>query len=284
MRLRGSSGRNDNADYRQRISLTKGVRAMKDELLLVHSKENPEAFSLLYQRYRVLLHRAAMKILDDVAEAEDVVQEAFMKMYMHALQFEDRGQRSFHSWAYRITINIAITYYRNRIRQRLYSWRDNVGSESDTIATREAHERVDFSLNVKDVLGCLIPSLRRVVEKYYLEDKSYEEIIAEEKISLPTLKMRLFRARKELQQFVQKNGSRKQEEPSCKMNIIERDIEILPIPSRVVRILRQERGVSTVGDIVSLGRDRLIMTRGLDIQAVSSIEHALRQHKLILQD
>lgn len=257
---------------------------LSDEFVLAHSKENPEAFPLLYQRYGVLLHREAMKILGDAAEAEDVVQEAFMKMYMHALQFEDRGQRSFHNWAYRITINIAINHYRNLMRQRLCFWRDTIGSESDTIAAREAHERVYFSLNVKDVLGCLIPSLRRVVQKYYLEDKSYEEIIAEEKISLPTLKMRLFRARKELQQIVQKNGSREQEEPSCKMNIIERDIEILLIPSRVVRILRQERGISTVGDIVSLGRDRLIMTRGLDIQAVSSIEHALRQHKLILRD
>jgi|SRR3989338_440150 len=171
---------------------------MKDEDILRASQNEPAIFEILVERYQEPLLRAALRVVRRREEAEDIVQEAFVKMYRYAGKFEKLDGIEFKSWAYKIAINTAITHYRKLKR----------GSEvlaEDPAIFQEAGDdlvesRFSFAADAKAAVARALEQmpehLRSVLHRYYLEDKSYRTIAEEEKISIPTLKMRLFRAKK----------------------------------------------------------------------------------------
>src|SRR3989344_85216 len=126
-----------------------GPQEMKDQDILRASLAEPALFAILVEKYHDPLYRAAFKIVRNPEESEDIVQEAFVKMYKNAEKFQKLEGIEFKSWAYKVTINNAITHYR-----------------------------------------------KLVLASYYFGDKSYQTIAKEEEISIPTLKMRLFRAKR----------------------------------------------------------------------------------------
>src|SRR3989339_2188792 len=84
----------------------------KDEALLVASQEYPDLFSILVDRYQAAFLRFAGRILNSKEEAEDIVQESFLKIYRHADQLRSSPDSKFKSWAYKIVFNTAFTHYR----------------------------------------------------------------------------------------------------------------------------------------------------------------------------
>ncbi|OHA00506.1 MAG: hypothetical protein A3C07_01500 [Candidatus Sungbacteria bacterium RIFCSPHIGHO2_02_FULL_47_11] len=170
---------------------------LKDEAVLALSLGEPAAFSILVERYQSPLFRAAFKIVKSREEAEDIVQESFVKIYKNADKFEKLEGIEFKSWAYKVTINTAITHYRKLKRGEFLAEDPSVFQEND-----EEPWEARFSLAtdaravVARILEKMPPHLRSVLHRYYMEDKSYQTIAKEENISIPTLKMRLFRAKK----------------------------------------------------------------------------------------
>ena len=154
-------------------------------------------FEMLVERYQEPLLRAALRVVRGREEAEDIVQEAFVKIYKNAGKFEKYEGIEFKSWAYKITINTAITHYR-RLKRGEFLTDDPAMFEA--IDEEAPDTRYSFAADAKAVVaGALakMPShLKSVLRRYYLEDKSYRVIAEEEEISIPTLKMRLFRAKK----------------------------------------------------------------------------------------
>src|SRR3989344_7314749 len=94
---------------------------MKDEDILRASQNEPAIFEILVERYQEPLLRAALRVVRRREEAEDIVQEAFVKMYKNADKFEKLDGIEFKSWAYKIAINTAITHYRKLKRGELLS-------------------------------------------------------------------------------------------------------------------------------------------------------------------
>lgn len=170
---------------------------MKDEDILRVSLGEPAAFELLVEKYQEPLLRAAMRIVRNQPEAEDIMQEAFVKMYKNAEKFQKYEGIEFKSWAYKVTINTAITHYRKLKKGEFLSEDPAVFEEPEgEFADARFSAAVDAKAEVGKVLGDMPDHLRTVLERYYLEDKSYKMIADEEDISIPTLKMRLFRAKK----------------------------------------------------------------------------------------
>lgn len=170
---------------------------MKDEDILRASQHEPAMFEMLVERYQEPLLRAAMRVVRGREEAEDIVQEAFVKIYKNAGKFEKYDGIEFKSWAYKIAINTAITHYRKLRRGEFLTDDPAIYEQIDEEAP---DTRYSFAADAKSaVAGALaqMPAhLQSVLRRYYLEDKSYRVIAAEENISIPTLKMRLFRAKK----------------------------------------------------------------------------------------
>ena len=143
--------------------------------------------------------RAAWRVVRSREEAEDVVQEAFVKMYKNAGKFEKLAGIEFKSWAYKVTINTAITHYRKLRRGEFLSEDPSIyqeaGGEEKSLDSKLLLT-MDAKAAVSTVLAKMPPHLKIVLERYYFEDKSYQTIAKEENISIPTLKMRLFRAKR----------------------------------------------------------------------------------------
>jgi RNA polymerase sigma-70 factor (ECF subfamily) len=93
-----------------------------------------EAFRVLVERYSRSLFRMAFRMTGRAADAEDVVQETFLKAYRQMGQFDDRA--SFGTWLYRIGMNCALDVVRARGRRNeLAPQRDEDGSQPDPLLT-----------------------------------------------------------------------------------------------------------------------------------------------------
>ncbi len=178
-------------------SSSQKLEEMKDEEILRASLDEPALFEILVEKYHAPLARAAMRIVRNPEEAEDIVQESFVKMYKNAEKFEKLDGIEFKSWAYKVTINTAITHYR-KLKRGEFLAEDPLLFQEPEIETAEARLSlsVDSKAAVATVMNQMPVHLSSVLKSYYLDDKSYKTIAYEEKISIPTLKMRLFRAKK----------------------------------------------------------------------------------------
>lgn len=181
-----------------------GLEKRKDEEILVLSVKNPGLFGILVDRHQKAFLRAANKIVNHSEESEDVVQEAFVKIYRHADRFEEREGASFKSWAYKIVINTALTHYKKlKIIQKSEEYAD-YNFYGDVIENNTEME-IDMKIMVSKILKDMPVQLRAVLKKYYLEDKSQKDIALEENISVTAVKMRLFRAKKFLKKLLEIN-------------------------------------------------------------------------------
>ncbi|MEK7649728.1 MAG: RNA polymerase sigma factor [Patescibacteria group bacterium] len=173
----------------------------RDEEVLLASLDDPGQFSLLVEKYQRPFLRVAYGVVRNPQEAEDIVQEAFCDIYRNATKFKKQEGASFKSWAYRVVLNKAISHYRKLKRER----------ERFTLLEPDHYENLgvdevlstalDQKMTAEKMLDRLPADLRRVVEAYYIEDKSYADIAREEKMSLSTLKMRLFRAKRMMKEL-----------------------------------------------------------------------------------
>lgn len=177
---------------------------MRDEEILRASQKEPAIFELLVEKYQAPLMRAAWRVVRNKEEAEDIVQEAFVKMYKKADKFEKLEGINFSSWAYKVTINTAITHYRKLKKGEVLAEDPGVYEKPYEGGAVEDHIAVtaDARHVVAKVLEDMPPHLKTVLHSYYFGDKSYQTIAAEEEISIPTLKMRLFRAKKVLKKLL----------------------------------------------------------------------------------
>ena len=170
---------------------------MKDEEILQASLKEPALFEILVEKYHDPLMRAAWRVVRGREEAEDIVQEAFVKMYKNAHKFEKYEGIEFKSWAYKVTINTAITHYRKLKRGEFLSEDPSIYQEAGgELTDSRIFSKTDAHTAVADTIAQMPEHLRTVLERYYMEDKSYRTIADEEGISISTLKMRLFRAKK----------------------------------------------------------------------------------------
>lgn len=184
-------------------AVRKPETAIPDEAILRSSQQQPALFGLLVDRYQAPFLRLAQRVVRERTEAEDVVQEAFIKIYRYAKSFQHGSDHKFSSWAYKIVLNTAITHY-HKVRKKEWSMPEDVDPTINEARTqfREAALDRETEEAVRSVLGMLPEELSALLRAYYIEDKSYRTIAAEGGISIGALKMKLFRARKLFRKFL----------------------------------------------------------------------------------
>lgn len=183
------------SDY---LSPKENADEMADEDILAASVAHPSLFALLVRKYEEPFMRKARSIVHNEAAAEDIVQEAFTKIYLNAKKFKTVEGASFSSWGYRILINTALTQYTRRKR------RGEVVVELDeeiwnlipdkTLRQFEKRELMD---EVSSVLSRMSPVFAKALTSFFLEGKSQEEMADAEGVSVGAIKTRVHRAKKE---------------------------------------------------------------------------------------
>jgi len=153
-------------------------------------------YALLVDRYKDLTFTIAYRILGNHEDAEEVVQDAFLKAFNGLATF--RQQARFSTWLYRIVYNTAISRKRRKgIRQRSLEEMPVF----DKIAEDQGDEE-DQGILLEKALQQLPDDEKTLVTLYYLNESSIEDIHAITGLSKANVKIKLFRVRKKLQVLV----------------------------------------------------------------------------------
>jgi len=159
-------------------------------------------FSLLVYRYNDRAFTLALRIIGNRETAEEVVQDAFLKVFRGIPGF--RGESAFGTWFYRILYNCCLT--RNRKRgDVLMDIHDLPGGEPalDEPLIDQLLEERELNAIVSEAVDALPAHLRSVVALYYIEELTYEQVAEVMDMPLGTVKTHLFRARKRLKECLQ---------------------------------------------------------------------------------
>jgi RNA polymerase sigma-70 factor (ECF subfamily) len=163
------------------------------------------AFSELLRRYEGKIFRLALHITQNREDAEDVLQETFLKAYEHLDQFQ--GQSKFYTWIVRIAVNQALMKLRKRKSDRSVSLDDTIDTGEDTVAREIAgwdenpeqqYSREELSRILGGAVEDLAPIYRAVFVLRDIDELSTEETADALGLSVPAVKSRLLRARLQL--------------------------------------------------------------------------------------
>ena len=179
-----------------------------DNELAVLAIANSFYFTEIVERYEQPLSRYIKRLgYFDEAEVEDVLQNAFLKVYKNLNAYN--YQLKFSSWIYRITHNVTMDYLRKKtVRPEGHYARvdeEFIDRIAGDIATDTAALDLESSSAISAGVGTLKEKYRDPVILYYFEDKSYEEISDILKIPPNTVATRLRRAREMLGKIINRN-------------------------------------------------------------------------------
>lgn len=174
------------------------TKDFSDEQILAQSLQHPSLYALLVRKYEEAFLRKAMSIVHSKEEAEDIVQEAFTKIYMNAAKFKKQDGAQFSSWGYRILINTALTHYQKQKRkgERQTELDEEIWALIPDRNLRQ-FEKKEFMDEVASVLSRLPEPFAKALSSFFLEGKSQEEMAEEEGVSVGAIKTRVHRAKKE---------------------------------------------------------------------------------------
>jgi RNA polymerase sigma-70 factor (ECF subfamily) len=185
--------------------------ALEDQRLLSALQAGDEvAYEQLIQRFQTPVYNLAYRLLGDQADASDVLQEVFLKVFRNVGHF--RGDSSLRTWLYRIAVNES----HNRRRWLFRHRRGETGIE-DAFEDSDVRDKplmdtgetpFDFTMNreaqilLEDGLAAINPVFRAVLVLREIEEMSYEEIAGVLEVSIGTVKSRIVRGREALRKYV----------------------------------------------------------------------------------
>ena len=175
-----------------------------------------KAFNELLRRYERKIFRLALHITQNREDAEDVLQETFLKAYEHLDQFQ--GQSKFYTWIVRIAVNQALMKLRKRKSDRSVSLDDTIDTGEDTVAREIAawdenpeqqYGREELNQILTTAVDGLTPIYRAVFVLRDVDGLSTEETAEALELSVPAVKSRLLRARLQLRDKLTRYFKRK---------------------------------------------------------------------------
>jgi RNA polymerase sigma-70 factor, ECF subfamily len=194
--------------------------APEETAVVLQAREgDATAFSELVRRYENKIFRLALHITQNREDAEDVLQETFLKAYEHLDQFQ--GNSKFYTWIVRIAVNQALMKLRKRKTDKSVSLDETIDTGEDTVAREIASwdenpeqrfSRDEIGEILSTAVDSLAPPYRAVFVLRDIEDLSTEETAEALELSVPAVKSRLLRARLQLRDKLTRFFKRKGDE------------------------------------------------------------------------
>jgi len=175
-----------------------------------------DALTGLLRRYEGKIFRLALHITQNREDAEDVLQETFLKAFEHLDQFQ--GNSKFYTWIVRIAVNQALMKLRKRKSDRAVSLDEQLDTGEDTVAREIAawdenpeqrYSREELNQILTTAVDDLTPIYRAVFVLRDIEELSTEETAEALNLSVPAVKSRLLRARLQLRDKLTRHFKRK---------------------------------------------------------------------------
>ncbi len=180
-----------------------------DDLRIINEclKGRRHAFGELVRRYENRLYNGIYRVVGNVEDAKDVVQEAFLNAYQSLNSF--KGDAEFFTWLYRIAYNAAISLQRKRkvLLSLDYNGDEKLNTEpqdlSDLHQPGDRLERSEEEAKLQKALNKLSPEHRIVLVLKEIEGQKYEDIADILDVPIGTIRSRLHRARIELREILE---------------------------------------------------------------------------------
>ena len=186
----------DPHEQRRLDSRSEDTRTIKAAL-----RGDNSAYKHLMKKYHDAIYSFVYRMIHDKDQVEDLTQEAFIKAFSSLRSFND--EYAFSTWLYKIATNNCIDYIRKR-KLQTFSIDKPIESRDGDYAfeisdeTYEADRRLindQRSVLLADAIRSLPEKYRAVIQLRHVEEKSYEEIAAQLKLPIGTVKAHIFRAR-----------------------------------------------------------------------------------------
>jgi RNA polymerase sigma-70 factor, ECF subfamily len=194
--------------------------AFDESALVAQAKAgNMESFSDLVKHYDRRIFRMAKQITQNDDDAEDVLQETFLKAYTHLDDFQ--GNSKFYTWLVRIAVNEALMKLRKRRSDRTVPLDEPIDTGEDEVVREIAvweenpeqrYSREELGTILDEAIDSLKPAYRTVFILRDIEEMSIEETAEVLKLSISAVKSRLLRARLQLREKLTRLFKRKGED------------------------------------------------------------------------
>jgi len=171
------------------------------ELVELFQNGNETAFNELVGRYQEKIYWIARRFVNDHDQADDIVQEVFIKVYSALKNF--RGDSGVYTWLYRITVNVALNALRKqRIRDfiridEFFETAEDENEQPDAIFEKDEQQKL-----IEEAIAKLPEKQKAIFILRYHEELSYEEISLILKTSIGGLKANYFHAVKKIGEYV----------------------------------------------------------------------------------
>ncbi len=175
---------------------------MKEDLLLIeeYKRGSINAFETLYKKYASKMKGVAFRYLNDSFIAEDIVQEAFVKVFKKIKDFQPTGH--FEAWLRRVVVNTAINYYLSLKKENEKKAEFSLSPENESTDNFEEDDL--YSLEELTTAVNMLPSgYKMVFNLYAIDEYTHKEIAEKLQITEGTSKSQLFKARAFLKSVLQ---------------------------------------------------------------------------------
>ncbi len=188
------------------LTIDEGIKTLTDEVLLARVQREPWLFTEILTRYQTAFLRKTKTIIFNEQDAEEVVQDAFTKIYMNAHRFEVREGAKFSSWAYTILVNTALTRYQKCVKEGKRTllldpeYMELMGEMKEHSAFNQDTDAIER------ILSKLPGHFARVLRLHYLEHWSHKDIAEETGETVGAVKARIHRAKAEFRKEARNQG------------------------------------------------------------------------------
>jgi RNA polymerase sigma-70 factor (ECF subfamily) len=172
------------------------------QLLKACKQNNQMAQMAIYDRYCKAMYNTAYRIVNNPDDAEDVMQEAFIKAFAKLQSF--KAKSTFGAWLKRITVNESLTWLKNNNKYAI----DNIEKYPDEIVEEEAidlHQQSETVQEILQAINRLKTNYKLAITLHLIEGYDYEEIMQIMNVSYDNIRVIMSRAKKNLKQELQKS-------------------------------------------------------------------------------
>ena len=168
-------------------------------------KGNESDYSIIVDRYKNKAFSLLKRLLKNEFEAEEVLQDCFLKAYSSLKSF--KGEAKFSTWFYKIVYNTALTKLsskKRKIESEMSSVEEHFNLESDNNSSDI--EKKDLSEFLQNTINKLPERYSAIISMFYLNEMNIEEISEIMQISISNVKVILHRSRNSLRDLILKKN------------------------------------------------------------------------------
>ena len=188
------------------ISLAEDQRDDTVAILVQRAQRGDEqAFGTLYQLHNKPVYSVCLRMTKDVSEAEDLAQEAFIRVFRNLNSF--RGDSAFSTWLYRVAVNTVLMKLRRRKSRRELSLDEPVSSDAsspkrevgqDDLNLRGTIDRIALRHALEELPG----GCRQIFDLHYVEGYGHREIAELLQCSIGNSKSQLYKAKTKMRELL----------------------------------------------------------------------------------